>query len=133
MSVLEKINEEIKNAMRSKDSFRLNALKYIKSLIQNNNIDKSTSSELDVVMGHHKKMVKATEMYKDKALEDLKKEISIIEEFLPKSLSEDEISQLVDKHISLGNMGAIMKALKEEITGPFDGKLVSALIKSKLS
>lgn len=133
MSVLEKINEEIKNAMRSKDSFRLNALKYIKSLLQNNSIDKSTTTELDVVMGHHKKMLKSTELYKDKALEDLKKEISIIEEFLPKALSENELSQLIDKHISLGNMGSIMKALKEEISGPFDGKLVSALIKSKLS
>ena len=66
-------------------------------------------------------------------LELTDEEISIIEEFIPKALSEEELSALVDKHISIGNVGLIMKAVKEEIAGPFDGKLLSTLIKSKLS
>jgi len=133
VSVKERINEEIKSAMKSKDRFRINSLKYIKSLLQNNDINEKPSPELEVVMGHHKKMSKTLDLYKDQALEDLKKEIAIIEEFIPKAMSEEEISALVDKHLALGNMGAVMKAVKADIVGPFDGRLVSTLVKSKLS
>ena len=132
MSVQEKVNQEIKVAMKSKDRFRLNSLKYIKSLLQNNSITAKPVSDLEIVMGHHKKMSKTLDLYKDQALLDLKKEIIIIEEFIPKAMSEEEIGALVDKHASLGNMGAVMKAVKAEIVGPFDGKLVSSLVKSKL-
>ena len=133
MLVQEKVNQEIKSAMKSKDRFRLNTLKYIKSLLQNNAIDAKPLPELDVVMKHHKSMSKTLDVYQDQALEDLKKELAIIEEFIPKAMSEEEISALVDKHLSLENMGEVMKAVKAEITGPFDGKLVSTLVKSKLS
>jgi len=132
VSVQEKINQEIKAAMKSRDKFRLSSLKYIKSLLQNNSITSKPISELDIVMSHHKKMSKSLEHYKDQPLEDLKNELAIIEEFIPKAMSEEDISLLVDKHISLGNMGAVMQAVKAEIVGPFDGKLVSTLIKSKL-
>lgn len=132
MPVQEKVNQEIKAAMKSRDRFRLSSLKYIKSLLQNNSITAKPISDLDIVMSHHKKMSKALEHYKDQALEDLKNEIVIIEEFIPKAMSSEEIASLVDKHLPLGNMGAVMKAVKAEIVGPFDGKLVSTLIKSKL-
>jgi len=134
VSVQEKINQEIKSSMRNKDRFRLNSLKYIKSLLQENSLSNKSVSEVDVIMSHHKKMSKMLSVYKEgKALDDLKKELIIIKEFVPKSMGEDEIAALVDKHLSLGNMGAVMKAVKAEITGPFDGKLVSSLVKSKLS
>ena len=133
MSVQEKINQEIKSAMKSRDRFRLNALKYIKSLLQNNAIATNSIPELDVIMGHHKKMAKTADLYKDQALEDLIKEIGIIEEFIPKVMSEEELSALVDKHVALGNMGAVIKAVKAESTGPFDGRLVTTIVRSKLS
>ena len=133
MSVLERINKEIIISMKSKDRFRLTSLKYIKSLLQNNSISEYPLPEEDIVMKHHKKMVKSTKQYKNQALEDLEKEIEIISEFIPKTKSKEELSEIVDRHISLGNMGAIMKALKEEVQGPFDGKLVSELVRSKLS
>jgi len=132
VSVQERINQEIKLAMKSRDKFRLNSLKYIKSLLQNNSISAEPISELDIVISHHKKMFKSLDYYKDQALEDLRNELIIIEEFIPKAMSEEEIVLLVDKHLSLGNIGAVMKAVKAEIVGPFDGKQVSSLIKSKL-
>ena len=133
MLVQEKINQEIKDAMKSKDRFRLNTLKYIKSLLQNNSISEKPIPELDIIMSHYKKMSKTLELYKGQSLLDLQKEITIIEEFIPKAMSMEELSNLIDKHLSLGNMGEVMKAVKAEITGPFDGQLVSSLIKSKLS
>jgi len=133
MDISKEINSKIIEAMKAKDAFRLKTLRYMKSLLQNNTISEKPSSDLDIILGHHKKMVKSLELYNDSALDELKKEILIIEEFLPKSLSKEEIESLIDKHISLGNMGLIMKALKEEIEGPFDGKLISNLIKEKLS
>jgi len=132
MLIQEKINQDIKIAMKKKDRFRLNALKYIKSIIQNDTFASKPIGELNVVLGLHKRMVKVLDSYKAQAWLDLKKEIKIIEEFIPKAMSEEDISILVDKHLSLGNMGAVIKAVKEEITGPFDGKLVSTLVKSKL-
>ena len=133
MSIQESVNEEIKSAMRNKDKFRVNSLKYIKSLFQNNNKTSNPQEDIDVLTSHHKKMSKSLEFYKDQAFLDLRKEIVIIEEFMPKAISEEEISSLVDKHLNLGNMGLVMKAVKADISGPFDGKLISSLVRSKLS
>lgn len=133
MSIQENVNSEIKSAMRSKDRFRLTALKYIKSLMQNNSISEKPLLDSDIVLAHHKKMTKALALYKDQALEDLKKEINIIGEFLPKAMSEDDIKNIVDKYLSLGDFGSVMKAVKAEVTGPFDGKLISTLVKTGLS
>ena len=133
MTIEEKISKEVIKAMKSKDSPRVNALKYIKSLLQTNATIAKPLPELDVVMLHHKKMTKMIDVYQNQLLEDLKQEINIIEEFIPKAMSLSEISSLIDKHLELKNMGAIMKAVKAEIVGPFDGKTVSRLVKSKLS
>lgn len=133
MSILEKLNQEIKLSMKNKESFRLNSLRYMKALLQNNSLCKTPLSEENIILSHLKKMQNNLELYEGASLEDLKKEITIIQEFLPKSMSLEEISLLIDKHISLGNFGSIMKAVKEEVTGSFDGKLVSEMIKSKIS
>lgn len=134
MSLSEKLKTEIITAMKAKNSSRLTALKYLKSLLQNNTLSGNPQPEESVIMGHHKKMSKSLDMYSDpKSIEDLKKELIIIEEFIPKPMSDEEIGSLVGKHVSLGNMGAIMKAVRPEITGPFDGKKLSGLIKAKLS
>ncbi len=133
MSILEKLNQEIKQAMKNKDSFRITSLRYIKALMQNNSFSKFPTTEQNILLSHLKKMQSNLEFYEGSSLENLKKEILIIKEFLPKAMTSEEILSLIDKHLSLGNFSSIMKAVKEEIKGPFDGKLVSELIKSKLS
>lgn len=124
----EKINEEIKNAMKAKDKFRLNVLKLLKSKLEHNNKDIT-----QIIKSHYKSLAKSQEFFKDEALVELEKELDIIKEFLPKELSKEEYSALVDKHLELGNMGAIIKAIKEEVGDSFNGGTVSSLIKEKLN
>jgi len=133
VSISEKLKNEIISAMKAKEKFRLNALRYMKSLLQNNLISSNPFPEEKIIISYHKKMVKSLKLYTNtKAIEDQKKEIAIIEEFIPKSMSDGDILKLVEKHLALGNIGQVMKAVKEEITGPFDGKKVSGLIQAKL-
>ena len=130
--MLIKINEEIKSAMKARDKFRLDALKYIKSRIEDKNFRSPSKSDLDAIIEHHKTLAKSQEFFNGEDLVNLEKELNIIKEFMPKLLSQEEYEALVDKHLSLGNMGSIMKAVKEEVEGSFDGKLVSQLIKERL-
>ena len=131
--ILEKINKEIIMAMKAKNGFRNTALKMIKCDLQNNVKEGTPRTELDVVGSYFKKLAKNLDLYKDEvALEKLNSELQIVKEFLPKELSTEELETLIDKHLSLNNFGQIMKAVKSEVDGVFDGKLVSALIKSKL-
>ena len=64
-------------------------------------------------------------------VKSLKEELGIVEEFLPKILTKEELIPFVMKHVPLGQTGAIIKAVKEEVTKNgylFDGKLTSQLI-----
>lgn len=128
-----KINEEIKTAMKARDKFRLDALRYIKSKIEDKDFHSPNKSDLDAVIEHHKTMVKLQVHFAGDRLATLGKELRIIEEFMPKSLTQEEYEVLVDKHIALDNMGQIMSAVKAEVEGSFNGKLVSSLIKGKLT
>jgi uncharacterized protein YqeY len=123
-----KINEEIKSAMKARDKFRLNALKLIKSKLEHTKLP-----DVDAIIAHHKTLAKSQEFFVGEQLTTLEKELDIIKEFMPKMLSKEEYEVIVDKHMDKGNMGAIIKAVRAEVEGSFDGGLVSSLIKEKLS
>jgi uncharacterized protein YqeY len=133
MELSKRVQTELVSAMKNKDNLRRGILKLVKAELQNNSLTDKPLSEEDVVFSYHKKLSKNLDSFTGEHLDQLKQELSVIEEFLPKAMTEEEIEALVDKHVSLGNMGAVMKAVKAEITGPFDGKMVSQLVKSKLA
>jgi len=129
-----KIGKEIVAAMKEKNKFRLMALKMIKTELLNNQKEKKPRKDIEVVASYYKKLAKNLDIYKEEvALDNLKKELVIIKEFMPKELSREELESLIEKHLELGNFGQIMKAVKEEVAGVFDGKLVSEIIKGKLN
>jgi len=135
--MIEQLNNDIKTAMKSKDKVKLDALRYLKSMLMENATSKSPSPELDVVVKQQKKLQEAIDMYpvghdlRDKAVAEL----AVVAEYLPKPLSKDEVEGIIKTIISgleNPNMGAVMKELTPQIKGRFDGKLASTMTNEML-
>lgn len=135
--MLDKINADIKEAMRAKDKEKLQCLRYVKSMLTENATSKKPVPEMEVVIKHHKKLKDALDMYPDghAMKEQAEKEIVIVEEYLPKQMTDEEVGNLIDQIISnleSPNMGGVMKELSPQIKGKFDGKKASQLVMTKL-
>lgn len=143
----ERLNEEIKTAMRSHDKDRLRVLRTLKSSIKQVKIDsRSELSEDDVIgilKGELKKRQQAKELYLSGERSELaaneEYEISIIEEYLPQALSRAELTAAVENAIkelsasSMKDMGTVMKHLKSELGNLADGKQLSEIVRQKLN
>ena len=145
------INEAVKDAMRSKDKLRLSTLRLINAAIKDKDIalrvedrpDGVSSSEILQILG---KMVKqrqeSARAYEEGGRLELAEqelsEIKIIEEFLPRQLSEDDVAKAIQKVISsvgatsIRDMGKVMASLKEKYTGQMDFGKAGATIKKLL-
>lgn len=143
----EKINEDLKNAMKSKDTFKLSVLRMLKSALQLEQISKKHELDDNEIASVLKKQVKvrkdSLEEYKkyDKADEvaKLEEEISVLSAYLPEELSEEEIEKIVlsaideIKPTSMKDMGLVMKKVGELLVGKnADMSLVSKLVKEKI-
>lgn len=149
MSLKTTIENSIKDAMRAKDAGRLMALRSIKALIM---VDETSGKfpngltsddEMKVLMKAAKQRKDAAEMFKGQNRTDLyDKEISeltIIEEFLPKQLSLDEIKEKVAAIIAstgastIADLGKVMGVASKELAGLADGKAISGVVRELLS
>lgn len=143
----EKINEDLKNAMKEKDTFKLSVLRMLKSALQLEQISKKHELDDNEIAAVLKKQVKlrkdSLEEYKkyDKTelVESLEKEIAILDAYLPEEMSEEEITNIVDEAInevkpsSMKDMGLVMKKVNELLVGKnADMSLVSKLVKEKI-
>jgi uncharacterized protein YqeY len=150
MSLKTNIDNGIKDAMRAKDQDRLRTLRAIKSLIlleetsgSNTGADLSADVEMKLLTKAAKQRRDSLEIYKSQGREDLasveQTELSIIEEFLPKQLSEDELRAKLEEiktRVSASapsDMGKMMGVATKELAGLADGKVVSAMVKALLS
>lgn len=136
--MIEQLNSDIKEAMKAKHKEKLTALRYLKSMIMENNTSKKPSSEMDVAIKHHKKLKESLVNYPDghdmKA--QIENEIEIIGNYLPQQMTEQEVSNIIEKIKTSHenpNMGAVMKELQPQIKGRFDGKKASQMVKDALS
>ena len=144
----EQINEAIKTAMRAKDKVRLSTLRDIKSKIMVEATAASGQEITDAVvlkicMKLHKQRKETYALYKEQGREDLAKEereqAEIIETFLPKMLSKDEIrAEVIETIKSIGasgpqDMGKCMGVLTKKLAGKADGKLISSIVREALS
>ena len=143
----EKINEDLKNAMKEKDTFKLSVLRMLKSALQLEQIAKKHELDDNEIAAVLKKQVKvrkdSLEEYKkyDKTelVESLEKEIAILDAYLPEEMSESEISEIVKsaveeiKPTSMKEMGLVMKKVNELLVGKnADMSLVSKLVKEQI-
>lgn len=144
-----KINEDIKQAMLSGDKRKVGVLKGLKSAIQYAGITGNTAIDLTdqdvtlVLKKEQKKRVDAAELYKKaNDIERSEQELyerDIIGEYLPDSLSEAELSKLIDTVITeLGdasqkNMGQIISNVKQLTAGAADGSVIAKLVKQRFT
>lgn len=145
-AILEKIAGDLKDAMKSKDSFRLGVLRLIKTEAKNKEIDLMhplTEQDFIAVLSRMANQRKdSIEQYLKANREDLanneKTELVLIGEYLPQALSETELKDLIQAAVKMTNatgpkdMGAVMKELKEKTAGRVDGKILADAVKNAL-
>lgn len=136
--MLDTINQDIKQAMKEKQKEKLQALRYLKSMIMENNVSKKPTSELDVVIKHHKKLKDSLANFPEghPMRVQTEAELEFLTPYLPQPLSEKDVQNLIDKIKSSQdnpNMGSIMKELQPQIKGKFDGKKASEMVKASVS
>jgi uncharacterized protein YqeY len=127
------ISKEIIAAMKAKAKTRLNVLRYVKKLLIENETAKKPTDEMDIVISYAKKTKESIEIYPEGAEQriELAAEVKVLEEFLPKQLTEDDVVAFISdikSGLDTPNMGAIMKELSPKIKGQFDGKKASQLV-----
>lgn len=148
MEILPKIMNEIKEAMRSKDSVKLGTLRFLQAAIKNREIEmRPTPITDDEVMSVIKKLVKqrkeSIEQYKAGNRQDLvdqeAAELKILETYLPSQMTKEQVEKLVVEVMTALNaktikdMGTVMKEVLAKSGGAADNKLVSELVRAKLS
>jgi uncharacterized protein YqeY len=148
MTLQEKIQSHITDAMRSKDELRLSCLRMMKSAVKNKEIEKMKPLEEGEVLAVLTTLVKqrrdSVEQFRKGGREELAQkeeaEIKIIEQYLPASASDEDITHAIAEAIqetgasSMKDMGKVMQAVKTRLTGKtVDGGKVSQLVKEKLS
>jgi uncharacterized protein YqeY len=148
MTSQERLAQEIKSAMLSKDAERLSALRMLKSSIGYAQIERKTENLTEpdfivVVQKEVKKRRDSIEQFEKGGRAELaekeKREIAVLETFLPKSLSAEELEQLVKATIqelgatSKKEMGPVIKTAQAKAAGRAEGKTISALVGKLLS
>ena len=148
MSIQEKINNEIKLSMKEKNVDKLAALRSVKSAIlleltKDGKTNMSDEIAIQIISKLVKQRKESALIFKSKNRVDLEKEelsqIKYLEVYLPKQLSEDEIEEYIRTklnkidNISLKDMGRLMGLLMKELSGKADGKIISKILRRKLS
>ncbi len=149
MTLTERVDSDLKDAMRAKDTIRLGVLRMLKSALKYAAIAKlDTEAELNdaeaaqVIRKQVKQRQDSIESFekggRTELVEKEKEELSILNAYLPQQMSADEISKVVRETIaeagatSRAQMGAVMKALQAKVAGRVDGKALSAEVQKQL-
>jgi uncharacterized protein len=147
MTLKAQISEDMKNAMRAKDSERLGTIRLLQAAIKQREVDERIELTDADVIGVIEKMLKqrrdsitAYESANRTDLADVEKaEVTVLQAYLPKQLSEDEIKALLEKVVtdtgatSIKDMGKVMAAIKPLAAGKADMGTISGLIKARLA
>ncbi|MFC4320828.1 GatB/YqeY domain-containing protein [Litchfieldia salsa] len=147
MSLLERLNHDMKQAMKNKEKDKLSVIRMVKASIQNEQIklsqDLSEEQELTVLTRELKQRKDSLQEFNSAGRQDLvnkiQSEIEILEVYMPVQLSEEELLKIVNETISEVNasskaeMGKVMGAIMPKIKGKADGTLVNKLVLQQLS
>lgn len=149
MSLQIQINDAIKTAMKAKDSQSLEALRAVKSAIllalteEKNKTELTDEEGVKILQRLVKQRKDSAEIYTKQGREDLAEpelsQAKVIEQFLPKQLSEQEVEEIVAKIIEdnnfsgMASMGQLMGLSTKAMSGQADGKTISTVVKKLLS
>ena len=143
----EQLLQDLKEAMREKDTIKKDAITMLRASILQ--VEKDTQKTLNddeicaIVAKEVKKRKESLKEYEEANREDivesLKREIEVLSKYLPEQLTKEEIEKLVEQAIveseatSMRDMGKVMSNLRPKTAGKADGKLVSDIVKEKLA
>ena len=147
MSLIVRLEQEVREAMLARDTARRDALRLILSSLKSAEKDLqrplSDEEELQVLQRERKKRREAAEAFReagrDKQAAGEEQELAVLEEFMPEPLSEEELERIVDdaiaenKATSMGDMRRVMADVMPQVAGRADGSAVSQLVREKLA
>ena len=144
MSVVEKVQEDARAALKAGDRERASALRLIASELQRAVKDGGDGvDEVEVLQRERKRRLESAEAYRDGGREDLasseESEAVLIEGYMPEQIGDEELTAIVESAVaesgatSPRDMGNVMKLVMPQVKGRADGKRVSAAVKGKLT
>jgi len=147
VSLTTEIEDEIKEAMKARDAERRDALRLIVNALKGSEKELqrplSDDEELQVLQRERKKRVEAADAFRAGGREEQaaaeERELSILEEFMPEPLSEEEIEEIIDDAIaevgatSMADLGRVMADVMPQVAGRADGSSVSQIVREKLA
>ena len=147
MSLTERLEDEMRSALRSRDKLRLSVVRMARAAVKNKEIEERKKLDdgaiIKVISGLVKKgeesLVHFQQANRLDLIEKEEEELRILRSFLPQQLSRDEILALVDEAtketdaIDMKDLGKVMKSLMPKTAGRADGKIVHQLVREKLS
>jgi uncharacterized protein YqeY len=148
MSLLERLNQDMKQAMKNKDKETLNVIRMVKASLQNDAIklgkdELSEEEELTVLSRELKQRKDSLHEFKEAGRDDLvqklDEEIKVLQVYMPKQLTSEELEQIVIETIkevgatSKKDMGNVMSAVMPKVKGKTDGSQVNQLVQKHLS
>ena len=147
MSLKDQITEDMKTAMRAKDSVRLGAIRLLLSAIKQREVDERIEladgdviSVIEKMLKQRRDSIAAFELAKRVDLADIEKfEVTVLQTYMPKQMSDDEINQIITQVIAdtgaqgAKDMGKVVGLVKPLVAGVADMGKVSGLIKARLS
>jgi len=149
MTLQERVDSDLKEAMRARDTTKLGVLRMLKSALKYAAIAKS-GAEAELSDAEAAQVIRKQARQRQDSIESFEKagraelaekekgELTILNEYLPQAMSADEISKIVRETIaeagatSRAQMGAVMKALQAKVAGRADGKALSAEVQTQL-
>lgn len=146
MSLTERLNEDMKQAMKDKDKVRLSVIRMVRTAIKNAEIDSKTTLSDDEVIAVLNRELKqrrdSLQAFESAGRQDLvdevNREIPVLMDYLPAQMSEDEVRAIVKEIIAetgaagKKDMGKVMSALMPKVKGRADGKLVNQVVQQEL-
>ena len=146
MSLKAQISEDMKTAMRAKDSVRLGAIRLLQAAIKQREVDERIELDDSNVIAVIEKMLKqrrdSIAAYESASRHDLadveKFEVTVLQTYLPQQLTEDEIKAIIEKVVvdsgaaGIKDMGKVMAEIKPLVAGRADMGKISGLIKTRL-
>lgn len=147
MSLKDKLMEEFKSSMRNKDTIRKNTVTMVRAAIKQREVDErielGDEGVLEIISKQLKEKKMAIEEFRKGNRQDLveltEAEMSILLEYLPKQLTEEEVEQIVRETIdeiratSLKEIGIIMKAVMPKVKGKADGNMINQAVRKILN
>ena len=147
MSLQDRLMADLKDAMRSRDTARIETLRMARSAVKYKEIelqrDATDDEVVEVLSREARRRTEAIEMFRKGGRQDLvskeEAELEILEEYLPEQMSEDEVKDVVQRIVvdlgatDMSDLGAVMRQAMSDLKGKADGRLVNQMAREILS